>query len=185
MADEQKKKKKKWHSILASPEFNNIKIGETLASESEGLVGRSITLNLMVLTNDPKKQSYNVVFRVTNLKGEEGISDLRKYYMNTSHTRRLVRKGIKKVEDSFLVQTKDDVKYQVKPLVILRFKTQKSIASAIRKTAKEHLTNLFKSIDSKDVFLSVISNKIQMDLKSLLRKIYPVNVCEIRVLEKL
>lgn len=185
MADEQKKKRKKWHAILASNEFNNIQIGETLASEASELVGRTVDINLMVLTNDPKKQSYSVLFIVRSVNNENGVSDLIKYHMSTSHVRRLVRKGIKKVEDSFVVQTKDNVKYQIKPFVILRFKTQKSVATSIRKTAREHLTNLFKDMESKDIFLSVIANKVQMDLKSILRKIYPVNICEIRILEKL
>lgn len=185
MAEELKKKRKKWFGILASDEFNNVKVGETLASEPSELIGRRVSLNLMALTNDPKKQSYNVLFVVKELKDEDGLTELIRYSMVIAHARRLVRKGISKIEDSFVVETKNNVKYKIKPFLILRFKTQHKVQTSIRKMIREHLTNLFKDIESKDVFMSAISNKIQMDLKSTLRKIYPVNICEIRILERL
>ncbi|MEK6861020.1 MAG: hypothetical protein AABY07_03530 [Nanoarchaeota archaeon] len=182
---EETRKKKRWYPILASNEFNNIQVGETVASEANNLIGRTVIVNLMVLTNDPKKQSYNVVFKVKNVSNDSGITELIKYYMNIAHTKRLVRKGISKVEDSFVVKTKDNVQYKIKPFIIVRFKAQKSYLTGIRMKAREHITNLFNDLESKDVFLTVVSNKLQMDLKSILKKIYPVNVCEIRILEKL
>ena len=49
-AQELKKKKKKWVQILASREFNNQEMGETYVDEAENCIGRSMELNLMMLT---------------------------------------------------------------------------------------------------------------------------------------
>ena len=181
---ELKKKKKKWFAIHAGPEFNKTRIGETPASEASEIIGRTIKVNLAALTNDPKKQGYTLLFKITKCENDIAYADMIQYRLGQSHVRKLSRKGIKKIEDSFLVTTKDNVSFRVKPLLITRFKTQRSIGSALHHQIKEHLTDMFKTLESKDAFLSVIGNKVQMELKGLLKKTYPIAISEIRILQK-
>ena len=55
-----KKKRKKWIPILSTKEFHNMEIGETYIEDPATAIGKVVTINLMVLTRDPKKQSKNV-----------------------------------------------------------------------------------------------------------------------------
>ncbi len=182
MPTEKQRARKKWIPIFASGEFDKIKLGESYVHSAKDLLHKQLTLNLMTLTNDPKKQSVNVVFCVNHIEGDCGVADLIGYRMNMAHVRRVVRKGVGRLDDSFTLQSKDNMTFVVKPLLIARYKMKGSVATAIRKKTREHLHHVFQSLKRDGIFLSAISNKLQMDLKSELRKIYPLALSEIRVL---
>ncbi len=96
--------------------------------------------------------------------------------------RRMVRKGTNYVEDSFSAECKD-AELRIKPLLVTRRKVSRAVRSELRKQAKEELTNYVKTKNSEDLFDEIIKNQIQKPLSMKLKKIYPLALCEIRVLE--
>lgn len=180
--EEIKKKKKKWISIV-SREFNNMTIGESLVTEPSELIGKKIKVNLMSITNDPKKQSVNVVFKIREVKGEQVTAELIGYETNQAHVKRLVRKACAKIDDSFVLDGKDG-KYRVKPIIITRYKIQRGMITEMRRIMREVLGASFKDSEKWPIFLAAISNKMQMELKNSLKRISPIAISEIRVLEK-
>ncbi|MEK6862554.1 MAG: 30S ribosomal protein S3ae, partial [Nanoarchaeota archaeon] len=73
------KKKKKWFTILAGPEFDNAEIGETLANENANLIGRTLEVNLADITRDPKSQNIKVKFRIKEVKDTQCYTELISY----------------------------------------------------------------------------------------------------------
>jgi ribosomal protein S3AE len=122
---------------------------------------------------------------VKQVDGTTGIAELVGYQMNSSHIRRLIRKAIKRIDDSFVLKTKDNVSYAVKPLLIARHKTTQSVATTIRKRVRDLLTKSFQNMKSDEIFMHVITNKLQMDVKNDVRKVYPLAISEIRMLKRL
>ena len=59
-----KLKKKQWYQIVAPNQFDNVTLGETLVAEPKAMLGKTLTHNLMNLTNDTKKQNINIHFKV-------------------------------------------------------------------------------------------------------------------------
>jgi len=57
------------------------------------------------------------------------------------------------------------------------------VRKELRKKAKEELTEYTKNKKSEDIFDEVIRNQIQKPLSVKLKKIYPLSLCEIRILE--
>ena len=114
-----KKKKKKWVSILASPEFNNQEIGETFLEEEQQAMGRVVEVNLMMLTRDPKKQNYNVYFKVNEVKNNQANTELFQYRIQIAQLKKITKQGKNKVDDSFIYNTKDDKKVTIKPILII------------------------------------------------------------------
>jgi ribosomal protein S3AE len=185
MVTKRQRGKKKWFTIVAEPEFGKQKLGESLVYAAEDLVGKKLHVNLMTLMNDPRKQNVTLSFAIMKVEGTTSIAYLVGYKMSSSHLKRVIRKSIRRIDDSFIVQTKDNVKFRIKPLLVTRFKTNKGIASALRKQTKETLQNLFTTMKAHDAFQQIISNKLQITLKNDLKKIYPLALTEIRVLQKL
>ena len=179
------KKKKKWFDIVAPKVFNSLKIGETLAYEPSQLVGRKLRVNLMVLTNDPKKQNTNVNFKVASLSGENGVCKIVGYELNRSYIKRMVRKSTSKIDDSFVVESKSGLKFKIKPLLIARFKINNSVATEIRKKLRENVGNFFKEKSDDEIILAIVQGKLQREIRGSLKKIYPLSAFEIRVLELL
>ena len=182
---DKKKRKKHWYSIVAPKQFHSNPLGEAPAYQSQDLVGKVVKANLMSLTNDPKKQSITVTFRVIETVNDTCQTDLVTYAINNAHIKRLVRKSTNKLEDSFLVKSKDGVAFRIKPILLTRYRANNSVLTVIRKKTQEAITSYFSQTESHQCFADVITNKLQMETKKMLKKVYPISICEIKTLNKI
>lgn len=139
----------------------------------------------MDLTDDPKKQNYKIIFKITKVEGEKAFTEIIGYEMLLTHVKRIMRKGIEKIEDSFIVQSKDNVKIQIKPLLLVKNKTKHSILTAIRKSTIDFISTELKKQNYDDFIQNIINNKSQKQLREVINKIYPLVACEFRVVKKL
>jgi len=178
-----RKKKKRWYNILAPKEFGAKHIGETLAEEPSEIVGRVLKVNLMNLTNDYKRQGVNVRFRVESVNDNTALCKTIGCEIVKSHSRRMVRKGADKMDDSFVAETKDKVKLRIKPVLVTRHRVSKPVIKDLRKRAKEFVLGRVKELNVTEVFESVVQYKLQKELKSNLLKICPVGGCDIRAVQ--
>jgi len=125
-------------------EFNNNEVGETLASEDNLLIGRGIEVNLAHLTNDPKMQNVKIKFKIKEVKDNKGYVELTKYFMLPTYIKRVVKPGREKVEDSFILMTKDKIKIRLKPLIVTKALTQNSVLSSLRNKTREFMNEYCK-----------------------------------------
>lgn len=181
-----KKAKKKWISIYAQKQFfNGQEIGETYVENLSDTVGKVLKVNLMSLTSDPKKQSFYGIFKVTGTQENSALADMIGYQMNTSQIRRLVRRASNKLEESFITKTKDNASIKIKPLILTRHKTTRSVLTALRKKTREFVADALKVTDYSAAVSDIVSGKLQKDLRLTLKKIYPIAIVEIKALRKL
>jgi len=99
-----------------------------------------------------------------------------------SFLRRMIRKGTNYVEDSFSTKCKD-AQIRIKPFLITRRKVSRAVRKALRKKAKEELIEYVKDKKSEEIFEEALKNQIQKTLSLKLKKIYPLSLCEIRILK--
>lgn len=177
------KKKKKWYTVVAPKEMNNVSIGETMAPDADALKGRVVEANMMTLTNDPKKQNIAAKFKVRDVKESIAETELISYYIVPAHVKRLTKRAREKAEDSFKCETKDGKTVVIKPLMLLRSKVQHGVLSALRNKAREELTKEAKARSFMELVSSVLDGDLQKGLKQTLRKVYPITAAEIRVVE--
>ncbi|MBU4502393.1 MAG: hypothetical protein KKA79_07385 [Nanoarchaeota archaeon] len=180
-----KKQKKTWFNIVTPKEFGNHVIGETLAVEPQKLVGKYVKIGLMALMNDPKKQNIKMKFKIKNVTEKTATTEVIRYEVVPGYIKRMVRKGRAKVEDSFITETKDKVRIRIKPVIITRSKTQRSVLAEIRRKAKEFIIERLKSQNFSEFLNDSITTKNQRDMKDALKKLYPIAFCEFRVISKL
>ncbi len=180
-----KKKKKKWFSIYTNENFNNLKIGESLGTEVKDLIGRKIIVNLSTLFNDPKKQSINAIFKINEIKGESAIAHIVGYELSQSHLKRVMRRSKDKIEDSFICESKDKIKFRIKPFLLTKTQTKRSILASLKHKAREYFNDVSSKNDFNVLIQNIISNKVQKDLKGVIKKVYPIILCEIRILERI
>ena len=96
--------------------------------------------------------------------------------------RRMIRKGTNYVEDSFDAEC-EDAKLKIKPLLVTRRKVSRAIRKELRNKAKEEMVEYAKKKTSEQLFDDVLKNQMQKVVSLKLKKIYPLALCEIRVLE--
>lgn len=118
----------------------------------------------------------------TKVEGENVIAVPQKIQLLPYFLRRMLRKGTNYVEDSFSAECKD-AEVRIKPFLITRRKVSRAIRNALRIKTKEELINYLKNRDAEKVFEDILSNNLQRTLSSVLKKIYPLSLCEIRIFQ--
>jgi ribosomal protein S3AE len=96
--------------------------------------------------------------------------------------KRMVRKGTNYVEDSFSTEAKDSI-LRIKPFLVTRRKVSRAVRKALRNKAKEELIEYVKDKNSEEIFDEILKNNVQKKLSLILKKIYPLSTCEIKVLK--
>jgi len=96
--------------------------------------------------------------------------------------RRMVRKGTDYVEDSFSAKC-EDAQIRIKPFLITRRKVSRAVRKSLRNKAKEELINYTKDKTIDAIFKDILRGQLQKLLSLNLKKIYPLSLCEIRILK--
>ena len=179
-----KERKKHWIKIVAPSEFGSKVIGETICGEAKNVIGRTLKINVFSITGDLKKQNTHLAFVIKDVKDNQASTELYRYYVSLSHLKRMVRKAKNKIDDSFVVDTKDNIKIVVKPVMLTKQKTSRSVLTALRKKSREIINNYSKVNSFNDFVRDVISNKVQVITKRELKQVYPLSLYEIKSVEK-
>lgn len=129
------------------------------------LRGKSILLKLKVRIKDEKLTTTPVEIKVMP------------YFL-----RRMMRKGTNYVEDSFSTKCKDS-QIRIKPFLVTRRKVSRAVRKALRKNAKEEIISYVKTKTANSLFSEVLNNQLQKKLSLKLKKIYPLSLCEIKILK--
>lgn len=133
------------------------------------------------LTRLLKGKSMMLTMKI-KVEGNEAIATPKKIVLMPYFLRRMIRKGTNYVEDSFSAECQD-ANIRIKPFLITRRKVSRAVRAALRTKAKEELINYVKDRTAEELFDEILKNQIQKPLSLKLKKIYPLALCEIRVLE--
>ncbi len=172
-------KKKKWIQVFSPELLRNELIGEIPVHEPKSLIDRFITVNLMSLTRDMKKQNTSIKFLISNIKGDKAITEFYGYYLNPTSIKRLVRRGKEKIGISIICKTSDNKKIRIMPLIIPYSKVKGSVAASYRSTATSYLNSYAAKTTIENMIKDLVTNKLQRELKGVLKKVYPVRILEI------
>src|SRR6056297_926667 len=133
------------------------------------------------LTRILKGKSMIITFK-TKLEGEELLTVPKELKLLPFYLKRMVRRGTNYVEDSFSTEC-EDAQIRLKPFLVTRKKVSRAVRKALRNKTKEELVEWTKNENSEKLFEDIIKNKIQKELSVKLKKIYPLSLCEIRVIK--
>jgi len=113
---------------------------------------------------------------------EKAIAVPRKIRILPYYLRRMVRKGTNNVEDSFITDAKDS-KIRIKPFLVTRRKVSRAVRKALREKLREELVSYCKDKTVEALFNDIFRNILQKEISLKLKKVYPLSLCEIRVLK--
>lgn len=133
------------------------------------------------LTRKMKGKGLNIKFRIFNKEGEL-IAVPNKLELLKSYIRRIMRKRVDYVEDSFKT-TCLDLRVIVKPFLITRKKVSRAVRKNLRNTTKEFIVEYCKERKYEEVVQDIIDGNLQKALLPKLKKVYPLSFCDIRIFE--
>ena len=151
---------------------------ELIGDNIKDIDGRRIKLDL---TRQLKGKSTEVVFKV-HIEKNKLIANPIKLKLMPYFITRIIRKKISYVEDTFLTKSQESM-LNVKPFLITRKRVSRVVRKTLRNKAKNWLEDYISQKTDNEIFNDVLSNKLQKPLSLVLKKTYPLSLCEIRILE--
>ncbi len=128
-----------------------------------------------------KGKSLDLIFRIKLQEGKLA-AEPKKLILLPFFIKHMLRKGISYVEDSFAAETKES-KIIVKPFLITRKKVSRAVRKTLRNSGRNWIMDYAKTKTSSELFEDILSGQLQKALGIKLKKIYPLALCEIRMLE--
>jgi len=170
--------------LVRRKKFQNVEIPllktkiELIGENISEIEGKNINLDL---TRQLKGKSVEVVFKVfkdkSNLEAFPIKLKLMPYFI-----RRMIRKKISYVEDSLNIPSQESM-IVMKPFLITRKRVSRAVRRALRNRTKNWLGDYVSQLSDREIFEDILSNKLQKSLSLVLKKTYPLSLCEIRILE--
>lgn len=173
-------KAKQWYTVRAPPMYNAVPIAETLADETEKLVGRVAEATLQDLTGDFSKMHIKVKFKVAAVRGNECATKFAGHELTSDYIRRLTRRKHSKIDAVVDVTTKDGFQFRVKPMAVTERRAQHTQEQQIRRLAVDIITAAAQERDHPAFIRDVVNGELGQVVFREARKIYPLKRVEIR-----
>lgn len=174
-------KAKRWFTIRAPRNPWSFRvIGETLAEDSEQLIGRTYDIMQNELDGDFSKMHVQVVFRITESVGGDALTEFIGHHVLKDHIRRQIRRHRGKVDDTVDVVTEDGYYVRFKPLLISRSRVKSSQKSAMRASARETILTMGASSTWIHLQKAMLDGTMEAAIKESVSKVSPVRTVMIR-----
>ncbi|MEM4240232.1 MAG: hypothetical protein QXM31_01275 [Candidatus Woesearchaeota archaeon] len=173
-------KKKVWLPIIAPGLFNNQPIGDMYLADDADPAGRRVSVSLMTLTGDPQRQNIHITFEVTKKENNQLLTKTVGFMIVPAAVRKMMRRARERIDDSFVVKSKDGIAVRVKPVLITRGRAKSSVMKDMRSQMRIFVARSLAGIAFLDFIKELVAHRFQRQLQDALRKIYPLQVCELR-----
>ena len=174
-------KSKRWYTIRAPRNPWSFRvIGETLAEESEQLVGRSYEMMQNELDGDFSKMHVKVCFRITEVVGGDALTEFIGHDVLKDHIRRQIRRHRGKIDDAVDVVTQDGYYVRFKPLLISRSRIKSSQKAEMRNRARDAILKMGAESTWVALQKAVLDGTMETKVKEAASTISPVRTCMIR-----
>jgi len=174
-------KAKRWYTIRAprTPWSFRV-IGETLAEDPSQLIGRNYEIIQNELDGDFSKMHVKVVFKVTDVLGNDAITEFVGHELLKDHVRRQVRRDRGKIDDTIDVVTEDGFYVRFKPLMISRSRIKSSQKQQMRTIARDLILTTGATSTWFKLQAATLDGTLENKIKEAVSKIQPVRTVVIR-----
>ena len=174
-------KAKRWYTIRAPRQPWHFKvIGETLGEEDELLIGRMYEITQQEVDGDFSKMHVKLKFRVTEIIGQDAITEFAGHEVLKDHVRRQVRRYRGKVDDVIDAITDDGYYVRIKPFMI----TQGRVKTSQKQGIREACRNTVLQAAARNTWVSLqklmLTGELEQMIDKAVRKVASVKTIIIR-----
>ena len=174
-------KAKRWYTIRAPRQPWHFKvIGETLGEEDELLIGRMYEITQQEVDGDFTKMNVKLKFRVTEVLGQDAITEFAGHEVLKDHVRRQVRRYRGKVDDVIDAITEDGYYVRIKPFLI----TQGRVKSSQKKAIREACRDVVLQVAARNTWIALqgqlLGGELEQSLEKAARKVANVKTVIVR-----
>jgi small subunit ribosomal protein S3Ae len=159
---------KRFYKVRAPGLFQHVELGETVATEPEQVVGRTLEATLPELSGsgDSGKAHVKLRFRIERISGD--------------YVRRLARRKRSKIDLALTVTTKDGVQIVLKPVAVGEQRLQTRLRAELRHKMVQILLEEAQLRTSPEFVREMIQGDLSKVLAHGVKTLYPLKKIEIR-----
>jgi small subunit ribosomal protein S3Ae len=176
---------KQWYQIQAPRMFNAVPVAETLAIESEHLLGRVAEATMQDLTGDLSKMHIKCYFKITTVTGTSCQTRFVGHELTNDYIRRLTRRKHSKIDGVYDITTKDGFVIRVKPMAVTEKRAQSQQESMIRHKSREVCEAAGREKTMAEFVRDIINGELGQAIYKVCKPIYPLKRVEMRKSEVL
>ena len=174
-------KAKRWYTIRAPRQPWHFKvIGETLGEEDQLLIGRMYEITQQEVDGDFSKMHVKLKFRVTEIIGQDAITEFAGHEVLKDHVRRQVRRYRGKIDDVIDAITEDGYYVRIKPFMV----TQGRVKTSQKQGIREACRNTVLQAAARNTWVSLqklmLSGELEQMIDKAVRKVASVKTIIIR-----
>ena len=174
-------KAKRWYKIRAPRQPWHFKvIGETLGEEDELLIGRMYEITQQEVDGDFSKLHVKLKFRVTEIVGQDAITEFAGHEVLKDHVRRQVRRYRGKVDDVIDTITEDGYYVRIKPFLITQGRVKTSQKQGIRDACRDVVLQAAARNTWIALQKLILSGELEQSLEKAARTIASMKIVMIR-----
>ena len=173
-------KAKVWYNLLAPEMFNKQALGETPTDDPGKLVGRITEVTVQDLTGDFSKMHIKLAFRVSQVQGQDALTQFVGHDMTSDYIRRLTRRKRTRTDLTVDVVTKDGWNVRVKPMAITDRRIQTAKQRVIRTIMTKTVTDVAAKQSIGEFVKGIISGDLAKTIALACKPIHPVSRVEVR-----
>ncbi len=174
---------KHWYKVRAPGLFQHADLGETMASEPEQVIGRTLESTLQELSGggDIGKAHIKLRFRVERTTGENlAETAFVGHELTSDYVRRLARRKRSKIDATLTVTTKDGVQIVLKPVAVGEQRLQSHLRTELRHKLRSVLIEEAAQRTAPEFVREMLQGELAKILSQGLRTLYPLKKIEIR-----
>jgi small subunit ribosomal protein S3Ae len=173
---------KHWFKVRAPGLFQHVDLGETMASEPEQVIGRTLETTLQELSGgaDIGKAHIKLRFQIERVTGEN-TADARfiGHELTSDYIRRLARRKRSKIDLSMVVTTKDGVQIILKPVAVGEQRLQTRLRAELRHKLRSLLVEEAQQRTAPEFVREMLGGDLGKLLAHGLKNLYPLKKIEI------
>jgi ribosomal protein S3AE len=175
--------KKNWYEIRATKTFDNIFLGEALVSDPKKLINRRIEVGLPEIMEKTQRFYVKVIFRIVQAEKDYALAEFDGQEIMREYISNIVRRGVTRVDNNIVVNTKDGAKIRVKGILLFARNVPYSICRKARKIMNEIIKKSAEENSFADFAKLIVTGELGKKMKEECEKLYPISVADIRKTE--
>jgi small subunit ribosomal protein S3Ae len=173
---------KRWYTVFAPEQFDRAELGETMADESDKVVGRTIQTTLGELMDDQSQNNTKLTFKVTDVGSDSAYTEFVEHELTRDYLRSLVRRGASKVDATVTVLTTDDYRVRIQPVALTTKKADRSQERAIRRVMIDLVEEAGEERTFEGLIDSVVEGRLSSAIYGEAKTVYPLRRVEVQKL---
>jgi small subunit ribosomal protein S3Ae len=176
-------KSKKVYHIISPENFEAKEVGTTLATDPSKLIGRTVKMSLGELMKDRSKNYMNMVFEISEVKGDKAHTRFKKFFIPVGYLRSKVRKKTFKLDFSQEIAF-EGTRLNIKVMVLSRHSVSKEQQSQIKRIMVKCLEE-DEETDAEKFIQQTLFGKVGTDIYKNIKTVCPIMRVEVYGIERI